>query len=110
MNLPRPFPMRPTTRIACLIIALPPLAIVVWLFFVPFLSSAHLSLLRDDQWSLRNYYLVWRLYKFDVLYTLWIAFVALTLLAVFGAMFEPASSAALPNLVEPRSASRAWIR
>jgi hypothetical protein len=41
--------MRLSTRIACLIIALPPLAIVVWLFFLPFLSSAHLSLLRDDQ-------------------------------------------------------------
>ena len=66
-----------STRIACLIIALPPLAIVVWLFFVPFVSSAHFSLLREDQWSLRNYYLVWRLYKFDVLYTLWIAFVSL---------------------------------
>jgi ABC-type Fe3+ transport system permease subunit len=69
--------MRLSTRIACLIIALPPLAIVVWLFFLPFLSSAHLSFLRDDQWSLRNYYLVWRLYKFDILYTLWIAFVSL---------------------------------
>lgn len=82
MNLPRPFHMRLSTRIACLVIALPPLAIVVWLFFVPFLSSAHLSLLRDDQWSLRNYYLVWRLYKFDILYTLWIAFVSLA--AVLG--------------------------
>jgi hypothetical protein len=74
--------MRLSTRIACLVIALPPLAIVVWLFFVPFLSSAHLSLLREDQWSLRNYYLVWRLYKFDVLYTLWIAF--FSLVAVLG--------------------------
>lgn len=33
--------------------------------------------------------------------TLWIAFVAVTLLAAFGAVFEPASSASIPNLVEP---------
>ena len=33
--------------------------------------------------------------------TLWIAFLAVTLLAGFGALFEPASSASIPNLVEP---------
>jgi len=33
--------------------------------------------------------------------TLWIAFVAVTLLAAFGASFEPASSASIPNLVGP---------
>ncbi|MFB3819162.1 MAG: ABC transporter permease [Candidatus Methylomirabilales bacterium] len=64
-------------RIAALLIALPPLGIVIWLFFIPFLSSAHLSLLREDQWSFRNYYLVWRLYRYDILYTLWIAVVSL---------------------------------
>jgi putative spermidine/putrescine transport system permease protein len=74
--------MRLPLRLACLVIALPPLAIVVWLFFLPFLSSAYLSLLREDQWSWRNYYLVWRLYRFDVLYTLWIAF--FSLVAVLG--------------------------
>jgi len=76
-SLPRPFRMRLSLRIACLVIALPPLAIVIWLFFIPFLSSAHLSLIREDQWSLRNYYLVWRLYRYDILYTLWIAFFSL---------------------------------
>ena len=74
--------MRLSARLACLIIALPPIAIVVWLFFLPFLSSAHLSLLREGEWSLRNYSLVWRLYKYDVLYTLWIALVSLV--AVLG--------------------------
>jgi putative spermidine/putrescine transport system permease protein len=74
--------MRLSTRLACLIIALPPIGIVVWLFFIPFLSSAHLSLLREGEWSLRNYYLVWRLYRYDVLYTLWIA--AASLAAVLG--------------------------
>ena len=74
--------MRPSLRIAALVIALPPLAIVIWLFFIPFLSSAHLSLLRQDQWTFRNYYLVWRLYRYDVLYTLWIAFFSLA--AVLG--------------------------
>mgnify|MGYP002153784801 FL=1 len=69
--------MKLSAKIASLFIALPPLAIVIWLFFVPFLSSAHLSLLRESQWTLRNYYLVWRLYKFDVLYTLWISFFSL---------------------------------
>ena len=59
--------------------AAPPLAIVVWLFFVPFLSSAHLSFLRDGEWTLRNYALVWRLYKGDVLYTLGISLVSLVL-------------------------------
>ncbi|MGH2427953.1 MAG: MFS transporter [Candidatus Limnocylindria bacterium] len=34
--------------------------------------------------------------------TLWIAFVAVGLLAVGAAVFEPTSSASLPNLVEPR--------
>ena len=74
--------MRLSFRIASLVIALPPLAIVIWLFLIPFLSSAHLSLLRDEQWTLRNYHLVWRLYRYDILYTLWIAFVSLA--AVLG--------------------------
>jgi ABC-type Fe3+ transport system permease subunit len=74
--------MRLSLRIACLIIALPPLAIVIWLFFIPFLSSAHLSLLHEDQWTLRNYFLAWRLYRYDVLYTLWISF--FSLVAVLG--------------------------
>ncbi len=69
--------MKLSVRLACLIVALPPLAIVLWLFFLPFLSSAHLSLLRDEQWSLRNYWLVWRLYRYDILYTLWIALFSL---------------------------------
>jgi ABC-type Fe3+ transport system permease subunit len=69
--------MRLSARLACLIIALPPIGIVVWLFFLPFLSSAHLSLLREGEWSLRNYSLVWRLYRYDILYTLWIAAVSL---------------------------------
>ena len=72
--------MRLAHRLASLTIAAPPLAIVVWLFFVPFLSSAHLSFIREGQWSLRNYYLVWRLYKFDVLYTLGISLVSLGLI------------------------------
>jgi ABC-type Fe3+ transport system permease subunit len=70
---------RRSVRVASLAIAAPPLGIVVWLFFIPFLSSAHLSFLRDGQWSLRNYYLVWRLYKFDVLYTVWISVASLLL-------------------------------
>jgi putative spermidine/putrescine transport system permease protein len=78
--------MRPSLRLACLIVALPPLAIVLWLFFLPFLSSAHLSLVREGEWSLRNYWLVWRLYRYDILYTLWIAVVSLAVvlgIAVF---------------------------
>ena len=71
--------MRPGQRLLSLALAAPPLAIVVWLFFIPFLSSAHLSFLREGEWSLRNYYLVWRLYKYDVLYTLWISLVSLVL-------------------------------
>jgi ABC-type Fe3+ transport system permease subunit len=71
--------MQRSSRLLSLAVAAPPLAIVVWLFFIPFLSSAHLSLLRDGQWSLRNYFLVWRLYKLDVLYTLWISLVSLAL-------------------------------
>lgn len=71
--------MRLGQRLLSLALAAPPLAIVVWLFFIPFLSSAHLSFLREGEWSLRNYYLVWRLYKYDVLYTLWISLVSLVL-------------------------------
>jgi putative spermidine/putrescine transport system permease protein len=73
-------------RLLSLAVAAPPLAIVGWLFFVPFLSSAHLSFLREGQWSLRNYYLVWRLYRYDVLYTLGISLVSLVVvlaIAVF---------------------------
>ena len=71
--------MRLGQRLLSLALAAPPLAIVVWLFFIPFLSSAHLSFLREGEWSLRNYYLVWRLYKYDVLYTLWISLASLVL-------------------------------
>jgi ABC-type Fe3+ transport system permease subunit len=74
--------MRPWARTAAFLIALPPLALVIWLFFLPFLSSAHLSLLREGEWTLRNYFLAWRLYRVDVLYTLWIAFISLV--AVLG--------------------------
>jgi len=41
--------------------------------------------------------------------TLWIAFVAVTLLAAFGAVFEPASSASIPNLVEPEELREANV-
>src|SRR3972149_2013382 len=71
--------MRRSYRLLSLAFAAPPLAIVVWLFFVPFLSSAHQSFVREGQWSLRNYYLVWRLYKGDVLYTLGISLASLVL-------------------------------
>jgi putative spermidine/putrescine transport system permease protein len=66
--------------------AAPPLAIVVWLFFLPFLSSAHLSFIREGQWSLANYALVWRLYKLDVLYTLGISLVSLALVIGIAAL------------------------
>jgi putative spermidine/putrescine transport system permease protein len=71
--------MRRAYHFLSLAFAAPPLAIVGWLFFIPFLSSAHLSFQREGQWSLRNYYLVWRLYKGDVLYTLGISLVSLVL-------------------------------
>src|SRR5438128_1864250 len=74
-----PRPRDSFTRLLSLAVAAPPLAIVVWLFFVPFLSSAHLSFLRDGEWTLRNYGLVWRLYTYDVLYTLGISLVSLVL-------------------------------
>lgn len=73
-------------RLFSLAVAAPPLAIVVWLFFVPFLSSAHLSFLRDGEWTLRNYGLVWRLYKYDVLYTLGISLVSLALVIGIAAL------------------------
>jgi predicted MFS family arabinose efflux permease len=41
--------------------------------------------------------------------TIWIAFVSLIMLSIAGAFFEPASSAALPNLVEERDLSRANV-
>lgn len=41
--------------------------------------------------------------------SLWIALVAVALLAVCGAVFEPASSAALPNLVEPEQLGEANV-
>jgi len=41
--------------------------------------------------------------------TLWIAFVAVALLAVGAAVFEPSSSAALPNLVDPHQLPEANV-
>lgn len=41
--------------------------------------------------------------------TLWLAFVAVALLAVGAAIFEPASSAAMPNLVEPHELREANV-
>jgi MFS family permease len=41
--------------------------------------------------------------------TLWIALVAVALLAIGAAVFEPASSAALPNLVEPEQLGEANV-
>jgi MFS family permease len=41
--------------------------------------------------------------------TLWICFLGLTLLAVGAAVFEPTSSAALPNLVEPEELGEANV-
>lgn len=41
--------------------------------------------------------------------TLWICFLAITLLAVGAALFEPTSSAALPNLVEPEELGEANV-
>jgi len=41
--------------------------------------------------------------------TIWIAFVSLILLSAAGAFFEPASSAALPNLVDEAELSRANV-
>jgi ABC-type Fe3+ transport system permease subunit len=69
--------MRPLPRVLSLGVAVPPLAIVVWLFVVPFASSAHLSFLHDGAWSLRHYRLVWRLYRWDVLYTLGVSLASL---------------------------------
>jgi len=78
--------MRRAYRLLSLAFAAPPLAIVAWLFFIPFLSSAHLSFQREGAWSLRNYYLVWRLYKGDVLYTLGISLVSLVLVIGFAVL------------------------
>lgn len=41
--------------------------------------------------------------------TLWIAFTAIALLAIGAAVFEPTSSAALPNLVDPEDLSQANV-
>ncbi len=41
--------------------------------------------------------------------TLWICFLAITLLAIGAALFEPTSSAALPNLVEPEELAEANV-
>jgi ABC-type Fe3+ transport system permease subunit len=71
--------MGPALRYAGVAFALPPLAIVVWLFLIPFGQSASLSFLHQGQWSWRNYALVWRLYRFDILYTLGISLASLAL-------------------------------
>jgi len=59
--------------------SLPAIAIVVFLFFAPFLLSAISSLQRDGQWTLANYQKAITFYGKDIAYTIGISFFSLFL-------------------------------
>jgi ABC-type Fe3+ transport system permease subunit len=62
-----------------LLLALPSLAIVVWLFVLPFFRSAITSFQdRTGQWTLQNYATAYRLYFDDLVYTVFVSAVSLT--------------------------------
>jgi len=62
-----------------LLLALPSLAVVVWLFVLPFFRSAITSFQdQSGQWTLQNYATAYRLYFGDLLYTVFVATVSLT--------------------------------
>ncbi|MDH7489461.1 MAG: hypothetical protein QHH80_08125 [Anaerolineae bacterium] len=68
-----------------LIVAVPSLAVVVWLFFLPFIRSAVTSFqTKDGAWTFQNYITAYRLYAGDVLYTIFVSAVSLTAVLIIG--------------------------
>ncbi|MCI3922921.1 ABC transporter permease subunit [Paenibacillus sp. TRM 82003] len=54
------------------------------LFVYPFLLSLIGSFTTEDGYGWQNYYTVWTLYRSDLLYTVWISLVSLTVLLAIG--------------------------
>jgi putative spermidine/putrescine transport system permease protein len=72
---------------AWLLLALPSLAIVVGLFFMPFVRSAITSFLNDaGEFTLQNYATAYRLYAGDVLYTIFVSAVSLVLVLIIAVL------------------------
>jgi ABC-type sugar transport system permease subunit len=72
---------------AWLVVALPSLAVVVALFFVPFLRSAVTSFTdKAGNWTLQNYAMVWRLYVEDILFTIFVSAVSLVIVLVIAVL------------------------
>ncbi len=68
-----------------LVVAVPSLAIVVWLFFLAFIRSAVTSFqTKDGAWTFQNYVTAYRLYAGDVLYTIFVSAVSLTAVLIIG--------------------------
>lgn len=64
-------------RWAGVALSAPALAVVVALFFIPFLNSFFSSFRREGQWTLANYHTVSRLYLEDVFFTVGVSLAAL---------------------------------
>jgi len=72
---------------AWLVVALPSLAVVVALFFVPFLRSAVTSFTdKAGNWTLQNYSTVWRLYAEDILFTIFVSAVSLVIVLIIAVL------------------------
>lgn len=72
---------------AWLLLALPSLAIVVGLFFMPFVRSAITSFLNDaGEFTFQNYATAYRLYAGDVLYTIFVSAVSLVLVLIIAVL------------------------
>ncbi|MEW9124513.1 MAG: ABC transporter permease subunit [Thermotaleaceae bacterium] len=71
-------------RIAEMILLLPAILVVCILFVYPFIHSLINSFRRGDEWGITNYITVWQLYRGDLLYTIWVATVSLTILLILG--------------------------
>ncbi|WP_166238528.1 ABC transporter permease [Paenibacillus turpanensis] len=78
------FLQRQLHRIAGTALVLPAILVVAVLFVYPFLLSFIGSFRVEDGYGLGNYAEVWELYRTDLLYTVWISLVSLTVLLVFG--------------------------
>ena len=70
-----------------LLVAAPSLAVVVALFFLPFLRSAYTSFTDEaGLFTLQNYATAYRLYAVDVLYTIFVSSVSLLIVLIIGVL------------------------
>lgn len=72
------------SRVFGAMLVLPAVLIVGILFVYPFFRSLTSSFQTEMGWGLQNYRQIWELYRFDILYTIWIGVASLAVLLAFG--------------------------